>query len=222
MKVLVISAHPDDETLGCGGTLLRHKACGDSIHWLIMTIPHGVNWTPTTVSAKAKEVEDVSKAYGMESVIRCPFTSTECDVVKHSKIITRLRDEIAAIRPQIIYVVHGGDVHTDHRIVHSALASAVKMFEMRDFGIQKILSYETLSSTEAGMANPATAFVPQVFCDISNYLEEKLVMMSMYKTEEHFEYFPRNGDAIRALARYRGATIGAEYAEAFTLLREIC
>ena len=118
-------------------------------------------------------------------------------------------------------MVHGGDVHTDHTIAFSAVTSVMKPMYMTELGVRRVLSYETLSSTEASPPSAERSFLPNVIADITPHIEHKIEVMNLYMTEKHSDPFPRGPGAIRALARFRGATIGVEYAEAFMLLREI-
>jgi LmbE family N-acetylglucosaminyl deacetylase len=218
MNILVISAHPDDETLGCGGTIARHRQHGDAFHWLILTEPIGARWTPDLIAQKNAQVIRVGEAYGAATVARAGLPAGGLDTVAFSSVMTAIRDRIDEAKPEIVYVVHDGDVHTDHAIAGRAAASVMKPFHMRGLGVRRLLAYETLSSTEsAGFPS----FSPNVYVDISATLTQKLEAMETYGTELQDDLLPRNESAIRALARFRGATIGVEYAEAFVLIHEI-
>ena len=221
MKVLVISAHPDDETLGCGGTLLKHKKEGDSLHWIIATSPHTPTWSEEIVTSKTLEIEAVSEAYGMETIHKLGFPAVKLDTIPLDDIIKAIGSPTSQIKPEIIYLIHGGDVHSDHRITFEATMSAVKSFNMGRSGVRRLLSFETISSTETGFQPSTSVFIPNVFVDISAYITNKLEIMELYKTEMQDDPLPRGLSAIRALARYRGASIGVKYAEAFMLIREI-
>lgn len=221
MKILVIAPHPDDETLGCGGTLLRHKAEGHEIHWVVVTEAHTPQWSANYIEKKAQEVATVSNAYGMNSIQKLGFPTIRLDEISQSQLIDGLRVAIENVRPDIVYLVHDGDVHTDHHAVFTATLSVLKTFYMKTLGVKRILSCETLSSTEAAPPQLHRLFVPNVYFDISQYLECKIEMMAMYETEVQPDPFPRGPGAIRALARYRGASVGVEYAEAFMLIREV-
>src|ERR1700704_3686329 len=120
MKILAIAPHPDDETLGCGGALLRHRAEKDVLHWLIVTQAHAPQSSARLIARKAKEVERVAKAYGMRSVRKLGLPTTRLDGTPMAELIDRLREGIEAVRPDIVYLVHGGDVHTDHHVVFTA------------------------------------------------------------------------------------------------------
>jgi LmbE family N-acetylglucosaminyl deacetylase len=221
MRVLAVSAHPDDETLGCGGTLLKHRAQGDEVCWVVATQAHEPHWPADQVERKRLEISAVAEAYGMARVFRLGYPSMGLDTVPLTELITALGDVIAKVRPHTVYLVHHGDVHTDHRALFDAAAAALKPFHMSRFDIHRILCYETLSSTDAAPAQLHRAFLPVVFSDISPYLERKLEIMSLFGTEQQDSLLPRGASAVRALARLRGATVGVEYAEGFTLFREI-
>ena len=222
VKVLVISAHPDDETLGCGGTLLKHQHAGDKIHWAIVTSALGEYWTDCERRVKSDEIEVVSKRYNFKSYHRLNLPSTELDVVPFNEIIDGIRKVIEETKPEVVYVVSEGDIHSDHRLVFQASMSVLKPIYMTQLGISRVLSFETLSSTEASATvNTTSKFVPNCFNDISDFLEDKISMMSVYQSELHKDPLPRGPSAIRSLARYRGATCGFEYAEAFMMIREI-
>lgn len=221
MKVLVISVHPDDETLGCGGAVLRHGARGDELHWLIVTQTYLPTWPEETMARKAEEVKAVASAYGMKSVTKLGLPTARLDVTPQGEIINELRKAIDAVRPEVVYLVHDGDVHTDHHAVFTATMSVLKAFYMKKHGVRRVLSYETLSSTDAAPPQHHRSFIPTVFQDISPYVGRKIEIMDMFETEAQPDPFPRGPSAIRALARYRGAAIAVDYAEAFVLIREV-
>lgn len=220
-KVLVISVHPDDETLGCAGTLLKHKAAGDSIFWLIVTETHQPQWSPETIERKANEVKQVADAYNLEEYFKLGFPTVRLDTIPQADLIGRIREVVEEVKPNVVYLIHEGDVHTDHHAAFVATMSVLKPFYMARLGVRRILCYETLSSTEAAPAQSNRMFLPNVFSDITTHIERKIEIMAMYETESQLDPLPRGPSAIRALARYRGATIGVEYAEALMLMREL-
>jgi LmbE family N-acetylglucosaminyl deacetylase len=221
MRVLIVSAHPDDETLGCGGTILKHVAAGDEVVWAIVTQAHEPQWARSVIDAKAAEVEMVASAYGIASHARLGLPSSRLDVTPRAELIEVLATFIREARAELVYVVHPGDVHGDHADVFDATMSVLKAFRMGTLGVRRVLAFETLSSTDAAPQPSERAFVPTVYSDISGYLERKLEIMALYVTEEQADPLPRGPTAIRALARLRGATVGVEYAEAFQLVREL-
>ncbi len=220
MRVLAISAHPDDETLGCGGTLLKHKANGDEIYWMIATQSHEPQWSAECIERKAVEVDRVAEAYGIKQCFRLGLPTVRLDTIPQNDLIEHIREVISEAKPEVVYLVHCGDVHTDHQAVFTATMAVLKPFYMARFGVRRVLSYEVLSSTDAAPPHPNAAFTPNVFSDITPHIEGKLEIMAIFETEIQPDPMPRSLSGIRALARYRGATIGTEYAEAFMLVRE--
>jgi LmbE family N-acetylglucosaminyl deacetylase len=142
------------------------------------------------------------------------------DAVPFATLIEDIDRVVARVRPETVYVVHRGDVHSDHVLVHLATMSVLKSFRMSCLGVRRVLAYETLSSTDAAsVVQPA--FLPTVFSDISGFLEAKCRLMECYDSELQGRWMPRTSSALTALARLRGASVGVEHAEAFMLLREL-
>jgi len=219
-KILFVAPHPDDETLGCGGTILKHKSIGDKIYWLIITNIDSANgWNEKIVITRQKEIKEVSEAYGFEQTYKLDFPTTKLDTIPMSEHIDSISKIIMKIKPEIIYLPNRSDVHTDHQISFKAICSCIKNF--RYPFIKKILMYESMSETEFSSALPENAFIPNVFIDISAYFEKKLEIMKIYKSEIMEEYLPRSLISIEALARFRGSRISVKYAEAFVLIEEI-
>jgi LmbE family N-acetylglucosaminyl deacetylase len=155
----------------------------------------------------------------VEPVTQVP--STRLDTVPLVEVMARIRTTIERTRPAVVYMPSPWDVHTDHRITFEAALSVLKPFHMPRLGVQRVLAFETPSSTDAAPALPHRLFVPTVFVDVGAFLERKLEISSLFASEVQAEPLPRSASAVRALARVRGATIAAEYAEAFTLIREL-
>jgi LmbE family N-acetylglucosaminyl deacetylase len=221
MNILVISVHPDDETLGCGGTLLKHKASGDSLFWLIVTQTFEPQWSSEIIERKDVEIQRVAQAYEMQGCFKLGFPAVQLDTVPQVEVMERVRKVLTEVTPEVVYVVHSGDVHTDHQAVFCATMSVLKPFYMARYCAKRVLSYEALSSTEAAPPHLGGPFIPNVFNDITPFIDRKIEIMGLYGTEAQPYPLPRSGESIRALARYRGATVGMEYVEAFMLIREI-
>jgi LmbE family N-acetylglucosaminyl deacetylase len=221
MRILVIAPHPDDETLGCGGSLLKHKANGDSLSWLVATRGHEPQWSAELLEQKEREISAVAAAYNFDNTFRLNFPTIKLDKIPVEELIAGIRDAVTDFKPDCVYLNHAGDVHSDHRVLFEATMSVLKPFYSSKHGVKRVLSYEVFSSTDAAPANPARAFLPNVFIDVTEFLEKKLEIMGLYESELQATPLPRALDSLRALARVRGATIGVEYAEAFMLVREV-
>lgn len=220
-KVLVIAVHPDDETLGCGGTLLKHKAKGDEIYWLVVTGPikgdHPA-FTDEFITKRDALVDRVAESYGFTETIKLNFPTQKLHAIDLKDIIMKISDTMNRIKPDTIYMMFNNDVHSDHRVAFDAVYSCTKSF--RYPFIKRILMIEALSETEFALATQSTAFVPNVYVDITDYIDKKLEIMALYDTEIMSEPYPRSLSSIRALARVRGSRAGVMYAEAFQLLYE--
>jgi len=218
-KVLVIAPHPDDETLGCGGTLLKHRSSKDEIHWLILTnVTENDGWEIEQVNHRQLEIDKVAKAYGFSSVNKMDFPTTKLDTIPMSELVDKISNLIIKVQPHIIYLNNRSDIHTDHQIAFNAVMSCTKSF--RNPYIRRIFMYETLSETEFTAPLEGNAFQPNVFVDITEFFEQKCEIMSEYGDEVMDPPYPRSLDTIESLAKYRGSRIGVNYAEAFSLLYE--
>lgn len=219
-KIIVIAPHPDDETLGCGGALLKHKSRGDEIHWLIVTtINTSLGYPEDKIQKRAEEINRVSMAYDFSSVHQCEFQTTKLDTIPMTDLIQKIAEIFKVINPEVVYVPFKGDVHTDHGIVYNAVSSCMKWFRFQS--VKRCLAYETLSETEFAIDPAGSAFRPNVFVDVTTFLERKIEIMKMYAGEMGEHPFPRSETAIRSLAVLRGTTSGFNAAEAFMLLKEI-
>lgn len=218
MRSIVVAPHPDDEVLGTGGTVLRRKAEGGKVAWLIVsaiTVESG--WSERKVSERAGEIKRVAELFRFDEVFMLELPATRLDQIPMSDIVAKVSDVFKAFEPDEVFVPHRSDVHTDHRIVFDAAAACVKCF--RHPSVRRVLAYETISETDFNLL-PDHAFQPNYFVDIAAYIERKLDIMSIYQSELGQFPFPRSLEAIRALALLRGASSGFIAAEAFQLLRE--
>jgi len=219
-KVLVVAVHPDDETLGCGGTLLKHKDNGDEIHWLIATdIRESEGYDNQTVKTREDEIIKVERLFDFNSVNRLGLPTTKIDEYSMGELISKISSVFNKVKPNIIYLPFKGDVHSDHKYIFDAAYSCSKSF--RYPFIKKIYMMEVLSETEFSVSTKEDSFIPNVFVDISNYMDRKIETMKIYESEMDIHPFPRSERNIRALATYRGAASNCNYAESFMLLKEI-
>ncbi|MDD5310559.1 MAG: PIG-L family deacetylase [Candidatus Omnitrophica bacterium] len=220
MNILVVSPHPDDETLGCGGTLLKHRAKNDKVSWLILTnVSEAAGYPKSRVNSRQREITAVAKRYGFSKVIKLDFPTTRLDTVARSELVKAVHGAIAHLVPSWVYAPYHCDAHSDHQVAFDAVQSAVKSF--RAPSVKKVLMYEVLSETESRLPLRGKSFVPNSFSDISGYLKKKIGIMRIYKGEMKRHPFPRSEKNIEALALFRGASAGFKYAEAFMILKEV-
>ncbi len=217
-KVLVTAVHPDDETLGCGGTLLKHKDRGDEIYWMIMTnISTEYGFSENDVKARQEEIKRVTDEYGFNGVFELDLPAAGLDEVNRREIITKVSNVIQQVKPDTVVLPYEFDVHSDHRITFDAVYSCTKTF--RYPSIKNLYMMEVVSETE--FASPSKGFRPNYFVDITNHMEDKLNLFDIYKSESGDHPFPRSRKNIQAIATFRGAMSGCRYAESFMVLKEI-
>lgn len=217
-RVLIIAPHPDDEVLGCGGTIARHTQEGQ-VYLCIVTGAYPPEWPGEEIRERKREVLRVNKILGIKKTFFLNLPTVKLDTLPQkdlNELITRVVEDV---KPEIVYIPHRGDLNRDHRIVFDAAMVALR--PRSNSAPIKVLSYETLSETEWSAPLIENSFSPNVYVDISATLEAKLKAMSEYRLELKEFPHPRSLEAITALARLRGSTIGVEAAEAFRLIREI-
>tara|TARA_B100000029_G_scaffold502908_2_gene578950 strand:+ start:301 stop:969 length:669 start_codon:yes stop_codon:yes gene_type:complete len=215
-KILIISPHPDDETLGCGGTILKNIKNGHQVHWLNMTtMKKSDGFSKKKIDLRAKEIKKVIKLYNFKTYKSFNFSTAKLDVYPLKDIIKELNNVIRKIKPETIYIPSIYDNHTDHKITHEAVKSCFKWFRQKS--VKKVLTYEVLSETNISF-NRKKQFLPNVYENISNFLNKKINIMKIYSSEISKHPFPRSKRAIISLAVLRGTQSGFKYAEAFELL----
>jgi len=219
MKVLVVSPHPDDETLGCGATLLKHKKNGDKVFWLNVTSA-GINSGYSSKFAKKRdqEIRKVCKAYKFDGFLNLNFPTKFLDQILTSNLIDSFNKYINKIKPEKIFIPSKSDIHSDHKIVFSICHNFTKSF--RYPFIRQILAYETLSETNFNFSN-SDIFCPNVYEDVTNFFSKKMKIMKIYKSELKKHPFPRSVDSMKSLGILRGSQSGFKYSEAFELIKEI-
>ena len=217
-KVLFVSPHPDDETLGCGGTIFYHKKKGDDIFLLIITnLSIEFGWSEKLIEMRKKEIDKIKKFYGFKNVFHLNFQTKYLDTVPINEIIENISNIVKKTKSEILYIPSRDDVHTDHQIVSKACMSSIKWF--RNPSVQKVMAYEVISETNFNFDQ--NNFKPNVFIDITPYIAKKIAAMKIYKSEIKKHPFPRSEDAIKSLAILRGSQSGKKFAEAFQLYMEI-
>ena len=218
MRVLAIAPHPDDETLGCGGALFKHKVEGDDIYWLIITcISQEDGWQEKVVKKRDNEIDKVAEKYGFSDVFNLRLPTTKIDMLPISDMVEQISKVYKKVKPDIIYMPFACDVHTDHQIIAKALQSTFKWFRYPH--IKKVYMYETPSETDFNFVENMV-FRPNVFVNISQFIDDKIEAMKIYDGEMGAFPFPRSEKVLRALATLRGGQSGFESAEAFELVYE--
>lgn len=218
MRLMVISPHPDDETLGAGGSLLRLREEKNQLFWLNVTnMKEKYGYGKAAVEKRQREIEVVAQEYGFEEYVDLELEPAGLDKMGKGELILLFKSVFDKYRPDTVIVPYKYDVHSDHGCVFDSVYSCIKPF--RAEYIRKILCMEIISETDQAMN--AHGFVPNFFMNVESYIERKIEIVKNYSSEIKDAPFPRNPDAIKGLAAFRGATAGCKYAEAFMMVREI-
>ena len=218
-KALVIAPHPDDEVLGCGGTVAKHASEGDEVYLCIVTKAYPPEWPEDEMKERRDEVLRVNRILGIKKTYFLDLPTAKLDTIPQKELNEVIAQVTNEVQPEIIYIPHRGDVNKDHQLVFDTALVAAR--PKPGSAIKKVLCYETLSETEWAAPFVENVFIPNVYVDISQTLEIKLEAISIYETELKEFPHPRSLEAITALAKRRGSTIGVNAAEAFMLVREI-
>lgn len=225
-KALVIAAHPDDEVLGCGGTIAQHVIRGDEIHVVILA--EGIT-SRADVRNRSKDesklselsgvAERANKFLGVSSLNLHCLPDNRLDSVNLIDIAKIVEGYVRKLQPDTIYTHHAGDVNIDHRRIHDAVVIAAR--PQPGQSVKTLLFFEVQSSTEWQTPGSAPPFLPNWFVDVTSTLEQKINALKFYRNEMREWPHARSLHAVEHLARWRGATIGCEAAEAFVLGRAI-
>ncbi|KST63642.1 PIG-L deacetylase family protein [Mastigocoleus testarum] len=220
-QILVIAAHPDDEILGIGGTIARHISQGDQIVIAFIADSGTARYKNDTIDfVKGCAIKAINQIGIAETNIKfAGFADQVLDTLPILKITQWIERVVQEVKPQIIYTHHRGDINKDHQIVHEATLTAARPYSTSF--IERILCYETPSATEWAGPYLENNFIPNVYMDITAYLENKLIAMSAYTTELRPFPHPRSLESLRIRASYWGSIIGVAAAEPFMLVREI-
>lgn len=218
MKILIVSPHPDDETLGAGGSLLKFVDEGHTIYWLNITdMKEEYGYSKEIILCRKEEIEKVRNTYGIKEMFNLQMEPANLEKINNKELIEKTSRIISDIKPQMLILPYKNDIHSDHKITFNAVYASSKSF--RYPFIESVLCMEILSETDYAL--PEESFFPNLYIDISDYIERKIEIMKTYKSEIGVPPFPRSEDNIRSLARYRGSSCGTYYAEAFKLMKGI-
>lgn len=224
--VLVVAAHPDDEVLGCGGTIARHVELGHEVQVLI--VAEGATSRQSQrdrlqaddeLSALAQSAQRAGSILGAAGVELLDLPDNRLDSIDRLDLIKHIEQRINRHQPQVVYVHHAGDVNVDHRRLHEAVVTACR--PTPGHPVKRLLSFEVASSTEWQPPGSSSAFQPNWFVDISDQWQLKRDALEAYVSEMRLWPHARSIEAVEHLARWRGAQVGVEAAEAFCLLRQL-
>lgn len=224
MQVLVFAPHPDDEILGCGGVIAKHVAAGDEVTVCVMTCGHPPIFEDSLMKEQGwphtlyPEIRKAHDLLGVKKTVFLDFPAAAMETASRYEINGKVMQLVNEIKPDTIYIPHFGDMQKDHMITAEAVMVAVR--PKYEHTVRWVYAYETLSETEWNIPHNANAFIPNVFVDITGYLDKKLEAMACYGSQLGLFPNPRSLEAVEALAKLRGSTMGAKAAEAFMLIRE--
>jgi LmbE family N-acetylglucosaminyl deacetylase len=223
-RIFVVAAHPDDEMLGCGGTLARLRAQGANITILLLGEGPLARETEkeehAAVSSHAAQSALAAAAcLDIKDVRFANLPDNRFDTVPLLDIVRIIETCAADVQPGCVFTHHAGDLNMDHHITHRAVMTAFR--PLPGTTPPTLLSFEVLSSTEYSSSSLAESFQPNVYVDISSYLEVKQRALKAYASEMRPWPHPRSYEAVEHLAKLRGSQCGKDVAEAFMLCRTV-
>lgn len=213
-RIMVVSPHPDDETLGAGGMLLRCKREKKAIFWLNVTnMKEDYGYDQRRVQERNQEIELVRKEFDFDEFCNLELEPAGLEKYSFSDVGEKIATFVRKMKPDTLVLPYPRDAHTDHRAVFDWMMPFSKSF--RYPFVDKVLLMEIVSETE--FSTYETAFTPNFFVDISDDMDEKIEIMKIYKSEMGEGFFPRSERNIRALGTFRGSIANCMYAEAFRI-----
>lgn len=219
MNVLVFAPHPDDEVLGCGGTIKKHVLAGDDVYVCVVTRGTMPLFPEESVLQVRSEHKEAMNQLGVKEVSYLDFPAVMLEE-QHRYVVNKAIDDVVKkYKPEIVYIPHFGDMQKDHAIVSEAVMVAVR--PRGNYTVKTVLAYETLSETEWNVPHASNMFIPNYFIDITNTLDNKLKVLSIFKSQVSEFPNPRSLETIEALAKLRGSNVGVKAAEAFAVIRLI-
>jgi len=218
MHILIFAPHRDDEIIGVGGTILKRKAAGDTVSVCLVTAREG-EVLPDVTMRIHREMQACHAFCGVDHYFGLPFGANLMETYSRKERNAAFLEVLKKTQPDEVYVPHWGDMQLDHRITTETAMVALR--PKYGNNVKRIYAYETLSETGLNTPTAENAFIPNVYEDISEFLDKKLEAMRFYQSQLH--PFPdlRSEESIEALAKFRGATVNVKAAEAFMLVREI-
>ena len=219
MKELYFAPHPDDEILGCGGTMAKHIKNGDEVYVCVVTKGVEPLFNKNVIEQTRAEQRSAHEYLGVKETVYLDFPAVMLEEEHRYIINQRILEVVDRIKPDNVYIPHFGDMQKDHAIVSESVLVAVR--PKYAFKVKRVYSYETLSETEWNIPHVTNAFLPNYYIDISDTLSDKLNALAKFQSQISDFPNPRSLEAAEALAKLRGSTILTSAAEAFCLVREI-
>lgn len=225
MNVLVIAAHPDDEVLGCGATIARLVTEGHQVS--IRILGEGVTSRfdqrseadPEELAELAQTAKLAGEVLGVTDVVVHGLPDNRFDSLDLLDVVKVVEHDIEALRPEIVFTHHGGDLNIDHQIVHRAVLTATR--PVGEHAVREVHAFEVPSATEWAFQRLAPVFRPNLFVDVAATLTAKIDAMAVYESEGRAFPHPRSPEALRAIAQRWGSTTGQLAAEAFETVRDL-
>jgi len=219
MKYLILAAHPDDEVLGCGGTMARRAKEGHEVVAAILTDGAVTRYKKGMAKVLRANAAGCAKTLGISRVVFRDLPNQGLDAVPITKVIKEVEGIIRDFKPDIIYTHDRGDLNRDHAVIHEATLVAARPLPAG--GVKELFTYFVPSSSEYNDAGEREIFIPNVFVDITATIDKKVKAFAHYKSEARPYPHPRSPRALRIYAERWGIQAGLKYAEAFRLIRWI-
>lgn len=216
MRVLCLAAHPDDEVLGAGGTLLKHRANGDHTRLVVATVAFTPRWSESTVARKREECHQAAEILGFQGVSFLEFATMHLNSLPAIELNDAVARAVHDFDPQVLYAPPMDDINQDHSALFAAALVAAR--QTPSSSLRSLYSYEIPPTTRFNSSN---RWQPNSYVDITEFVDAKLAAMAVYQTELPPPPHPRSLESIRTFARERGVALGVEYAEAHMLVREL-
>jgi LmbE family N-acetylglucosaminyl deacetylase len=217
MRVLVVAAHPDDELLGVGGTIAHHICKGDQMKVAVMCKSRSLRSSPDSSEEVSRQAHEAAGILGVSDLVMGELPDQRLDTLSLTDVSLPIEQLVEEWKPEIIYTHFTGDINRDHRILSEAVLVAARPYAAPF--VREILMFETPSSTEWSTPNLTTPFLPNVYVDISAYLDRKVTAFSRYTAELRDAPHPRSLTALTDRAHYWGSLINRAAAEPFVLVR---
>ena len=216
-KVLIIAPHPDDEVLGCGGTIKKYTNLGNEVSLCVVTKAYTPDWSEEFIRNRPNEIKKASEILGIKKIYHLGYPTAMLDTISQKKLNDSIYDVIKKTKPDTVFIPHNGDISKDHQIVSESSLVAIR--PMLNHKIKQLMFYEVLSVTEFGQQ--IKIFNPNLYFNISETFDTKIEAMKIYNSELKYPSHPRSIEIIKAHAMKRGSEVNIKYAEAFTLIRGI-